>query len=68
MARHQTPDIPDRPDDVEPDPRTDGVGDGGERELPPPSDDDVNEAVTVEREVHVEARERGVLVDDDPDR
>jgi hypothetical protein len=60
----QTPDAPARPDDVEPDPRTDGVGDGGARELDPPGDEDVARGFEVEREVHETARTRGVLVND----
>lgn len=30
-----------RPSHIEPDPRTDGIGDGGERELDPPTEDEI---------------------------
>lgn len=36
-----TDNAPARPADVEADPRTDGVGDGGARELDPPSEEDI---------------------------
>lgn len=35
----------------EPDPRTDGVGDGGERELPPPTKDEIAAGVEHDRQV-----------------
>lgn len=43
-----TPEKAERPEHVEKDPRTDGVGDGGENELDPPTDEEV--AVGVEHD------------------
>lgn len=36
--------------EIEPDPRTDGVGDGGKRELDPPSEDEIAAGVAYDRE------------------
>lgn len=52
-----------RPDDVEPDPRTDGVEDDGERELPPPSEDEIARGIA-DDEVH---RVKLLSVDEDKD-
>lgn len=60
---HNTGDRPARPDHVEPDPRTDGVDDSGRRDLPPPSEEDVDAARRTDEQVRDEATARG-LVDD----
>lgn len=39
-----------RPEHVEPDPRTDGIGDGGERELDPPTEEEVAAGVEQDQE------------------
>lgn len=53
---HMTPKA-ERPEHIEPDPRTDGIGDGGENELDPPTDEEI--AAGVEHD-----RARAVAADD----
>lgn len=36
--------------EVEPDPRTDGIGDGGRRELDPPSEEEIAAGIEYDRE------------------
>lgn len=55
-----TPEKAERPEHIEADPRTDGVGDGGENELDPPTDEEI--AAGVE---HDEAHRRATLAEDD---
>lgn len=52
--------------EIEPDPRTDGVGDGGKRELDPPSEEEIAAGVEYDREHRRTARRAlGEPEDDD---
>lgn len=53
-----TPEKAERPQHIDADPRTDGVGDGGENELDPPTDEEI--AAGVE---HDEAHRRQTIAD-----